>query len=85
MPESGANSELNIVRVRNESLQSVFWAYSAEPIMNSVLEKATMPVIMMKIISMKTKITPMDPTFMKMLKSFLLQMMASATNRTIAQ
>ena len=52
--------------------------------MNSVFDIATIPVTMMKIISMKTKITPIDPTFMKILRSFLLQMTASARKRAMA-
>lgn len=40
---------------------------------------------MMKMISMKTKMTPMEPTFMKMLKSFLLQIRDSEKKRTKAQ
>jgi len=53
--------------------------------MNSVFEKAVKPVNIMKKMSIKTKMTPMDPTFMKMLKSFLVHMMHRATNRKSAQ
>lgn len=53
--------------------------------MNSVLVKATIPVQMMNMMSMKTKMTPMEPTFMKMLKSFLLQIRERAAKRTKAQ
>ena len=85
MPESGAKLELYSYRVRSELLQSVSDACSAVPIMNSVLLRATIPVIMMKMMSMKTKMTPIEPTFMKMPKSFLLQITVRATQRTMEQ
>lgn len=53
--------------------------------MNSVFVNALIPVNTMKIMSMNTKMTPIEPTFMKMLRSFLLQMTANARNKTKAQ
>ena len=44
-----------------------------------------MPVMTIKMMSMKTKMTPIEPTFMKMLRSFLLQRTRSERNSAIAQ
>lgn len=67
MPASGEKLELARVSVRSPSLQSVAADSSAEPNVNSVLVKATTPVTRMKIMSMKMKTTPNEPTFMNML------------------
>ena len=50
-----------------------------------MLVKAITPVMMMKIISIKTKMTPNEPTFIKMLRSFLLQSVTRAKKRAIEQ
>ena len=84
MPARDEKFELYICMVRRPSFQSDSYAVSAVPIINSVLVRAMMPVIMINMMSMKTKMTPIEPTFMKMLKSFLLQRIASITNRAIA-
>ena len=76
---------LNRVSDLSDELQSVFLTCSGVPIMNSVLVKAIPPVQTMKMMSMKTKMTPMEPTFMKMLKSFLLQISEREKKRTRAQ
>ena len=80
MPARGATFVLVIISVLKFSFQSVSAAISGVPIINSVLVRATIPVTIMKIMSMKMKMTPIEPTFMKMLKSFLLQMNDRATN-----
>jgi len=74
MPDSGAKVGLARVSVRSPSLQSVLAEVSADPKVNSVFVKAITPVIRMKIMSMKIKTTPIEPTFINMLKSFLLHM-----------
>lgn len=53
--------------------------------MKSVFLKAEKPVNMMEKMSMKTKMTPKEPTFMKMLKSFFKQRMERATKSITAQ
>jgi len=85
MPARGEKFEFTSVRVLKEEFQSVCLATSADPIINSVFVKATTPVMTMKIISTKTKITPIEPTFMKMLRSFLLQSVTRAKNRAVEQ
>ena len=67
MPASGEKLELVRVSVRSPSLQFVVADSSADPNVNSVLVKATTPVTRMKIMSMKMKTTPNEPTFMNML------------------
>jgi len=86
MPASGAKLELANVRVLSPSLQFVVaFELSAEPIMNSVLVRAMIPVTRMKTMSMNMKTTPKEPTFINMPRSFLLQIRARATKSTIAQ
>jgi len=86
MPASGEKLELVSVSVRNDSLQSVLdFASEADPIINSVFPNAFMPVKTIKKMSINTKMTPMEPTFIKMLRSFLLQITASEMNNAIAQ
>ena len=85
MPAMGEKFTLKSVSVLCGSDQSVVFDSEAGPSMNSVLEKVLKPVYMIKKMSMKTKMTPIEPTFMKMLKSFVVTMMERVTKSTIAQ
>ena len=82
IPRRGEKLRLNITKILSFLSQSVASDSAVEPKLNLVSVNATTPVAMMKIISSTTKITPNDPILMKMLMSFLLQIITKTTNKT---
>ena len=85
MPAKGEKFGLKSVNVLTGSDQSVSFDNSADPYQNSVVLNDLKPVNMMKMIKKNTKMTPIEPNFMKILMSFLLQIRARTRKRKIAQ
>lgn len=54
----------------------------ASPATKSVWPKAIIPMATMKTTNMMMKMTPKEPIFRKIARSFLLQMITSTTNKT---
>ena len=82
IPRRGEKLILNITKILSLSYQSVAFDSAVEPKLNLVSVNAITPVAMIKIIRSTTKITPNDPILMKMLMSFLLQIITKTTNKT---
>jgi hypothetical protein len=81
MPARGAKLWLNNTSVLVSSDQSVLKFYLDEPIIKVVFPRAIKPTAIIKTISMMIKITPYDPTFKNIPKSFLLQIITKIMNR----
>ena len=86
IPSKGANCELNITNTLSSLFcQSIAFESSSVPTENYVLVNAISPVASIESMSMTTKITPDELILIKMLMSFLFEMITTITKRTIAQ
>ena len=71
-PASGAKLRLNMTSVRSFDSQSVLFDCSIVPTTNDVFPKAWIPTTMIKPIKKRIKMTPSDPTRIKMERSFFI-------------